>query len=146
MKYSYLILALFLTISFNLSAQPQKDIKPQADQIDNNQTTVRGFAAAEDAEDMYYIVDLNSLEEISSMFSLPESNLCLIDFSFADKPVTKLRLVRDKKTVYEEDLVGLPTDAIFEFDMNDMGLERGMYTLKVDVDGSDSFTRIVEVE
>lgn len=149
MKYSYFTLAILLVLSFNLSAQPEKDIKsdvkkPQTDIIETPKS-IMGYAAAEDAEDMYYIVDLNSLEEISSMFSVTDANLCLIDFSFSDKPVTKLTLERAKKIVYEENLEGLPMDAIFEFELNAMGLEKGMYTLKIETEGEDNYSRIVEV-
>lgn len=135
MKYSYIFIALALIAVFAIT---QTDLLESPESISSH-------IAGEDAEDMYYIVDLNSLEEISSMFSVTDDNFCLIDFSFADDEVANLTLTKDDKVAYEESLVDMPMEGILEFDLNDTGLEAGTYTLNIATKGDDAYTRIVEI-
>lgn len=128
MKYCCFTLGLVFLFCFNISAQAQPE-----------QLKSKGV----DGTDMYYIVDMNSLEEIKSLFSFPETNLCLIDFSFSTGDITDLELKSAKGVVYEESLEGLPKDSIYEFDLNDF--EKGTYTLIIH-SSEETLTREVTIQ
>lgn len=68
------------------------------------------------------------LEEESGIFN--NSNSLFIDFENLDHLPTNFQVLNEnKEVIYTENLLDLPEDSIYEFDLN--SLEKGIYSLQI---------------